>query len=333
MTAVSKISVGQALDERFLLIEEIGRGGMSVIYKAKDLKNQDELVAVKVPHAIFSSGVGSWSMFQQEEAIGRKLNHPYVLKFMPLAVDKRRPYMVTELVPGQTLTERLRSQCPLPESEALAIASQICEAIRHVHERGYVHYDLKPDNVILCPDGTIRLIDFGLSHAVDSSRFSLSGAPPEIGTADYVAPEQIRRKRGRKSADVYAIGAMLYEMLTGQPPFPGDDPFKVGSTRLLGDPLAPRAVNPSVTRAVEDIVLRALRRKPVERYPSVAALKSDLDNPAGVSILNFRERLQPITRWRRNLRIIRHYSTIILLPVVSQIVLFLLLWHHFARGH
>ena len=329
MRATSIVKPGQVLDERFLLVEEIARGGMSVVYRAKDLKNQDEVVAVKVPHAVFASGVGSWSMFQQEEAIGSRFNHPYVLKFLPLAVDKRRSYMVTEYVPGQTLAEHLAQRCPLPESEAMSIASRICEALQYMHEQGYVHYDLKPGNVILDPNGTIRLIDFGLSHAVESTRFS--AAPPALGTADYVAPEQIKRKRGRKSADVYGVGAMLYEMLTGQLPFPGDDPFKIGSARLLGDPAAPRAVNPAISPQAEDIVLRALRRDPGERYPSVAAFKVDLERSEGVVLLNLSEQLQPITRWRRNLRIARYLAIVLLLPLISQVVLFLWLWHHFAH--
>ena len=215
MPVASIVKTGQVLDDRFLLTEEIGRGGMSVVYKAKDLHNQDELVAVKVPHSRFASCVGSWSMFQQEEAIGRRLNHPYVLRFLPLAENKRRAYMVTEYVPGQTLAERLNEQRPLPESEALSIASRICEALTYIHEQGYVHYDLKPANIMLSPNGTIRLIDFGLSHAAVAGRFSFSGRPPELGTADYVAPEQIRRKKGRKSADVYGVGAMLYGNVNG----------------------------------------------------------------------------------------------------------------------
>jgi serine/threonine-protein kinase len=133
----------------------------------------------------------------------------------------------------------------LPEAEALAIASQVCEALGHVHEHGGVHYDLKPGNVMVCPDGTIRLIDFGLAHTAVSARFTLSGGIPPIGSSDYVAPEQIKRKRGRKSVDIYGVGTLLHEMLTGRTPFPGDDPFVVASARLLGDPPAPRTGIPS----------------------------------------------------------------------------------------
>jgi serine/threonine-protein kinase len=322
---------GQTLDGRFLLTEEIGHGGMSTIFKAQDLQDQRKPVVVKVRLPAFSSGVGAWSMFQREEELARQLDHPFILKFLPLARDLRRPYLVTEFVPGITLADRLAQQSPLPEHEALSIASQVCEALKHVHERGVVHYDLKPGNVMLCPDGGIRLIDFGLAHTATTARFTLSGGVPPIGSSDYVAPEQIKRKRGRKSVDIYGVGTMLYEMLTGRPPFPGDDPFVVASARLLGDPPAPRTVAPGISRQVEEIVLKALRRDPAERYPSAAAMKADLDAPERVAVTGLSDRLQPVTRWRRGLRLTRHLATYVLLPLASQIVLFLLLWQHLAH--
>jgi serine/threonine protein kinase len=313
-----------------LLGEEIGRGGMATIFKAVDLENRSEPVAVKVPLALFSSGLGAWSMFQREEEIGLRLDHPYLLKFVPLAADKRRSYMVTEYVPGRTLAERLRGRHPLPESEALSIASRVCEALDYLHHRGLVHYDVKPANIIECPDGSIRLIDFGLAHAAATGRFSWSTAPV-LASADCVAPEQIRRRGGRTSVDIYGLGAVLYEMLTGQAPFPDDDPFAVASARLIGDPAAPRSVNPDISPQAEEIVLRALRRKPLERYPSAAAMKQDLDHPERVVLSGIRDRLKPVTRWRRRLRMARHVALMGMLPVLIQVALFGLLWWHLAR--
>jgi serine/threonine-protein kinase len=323
--------VGQTLDGRFLLSEEIGHGGMSTIFKAQDLQNQDKPVVVKVALPAFSSGVGAWSMFQREEEIARQLDHPSILKFLPLDTSKRRSYMVTEFVPGITLADRLVQQSPLPEAEAVSIASQVCEALEHVHEHGVVHYDLKPGNVMLCPDGSIRLIDFGLAHTAVTARFTLSGGVPPIGSSDYVAPEQIKRKRGRKSVDIYGVGTLLYEMLTGKTPFPGDDPFVVASARLLGDPPAPRTLNPAISRQVEEIALKALRRDPDERYASAAAMKADLDHREQVAVTGLAERLRPVTRWRRLLRFSRHIATWVLLPLASQVVLFLLLWRHLTH--
>lgn len=326
-------SPGQVLDDQFLLTEQIAVGGMSAIFKAQDLRNANEWVAVKLPHARYSSGAGSWSMFQQEQMIGSRLNHPYVLKYKSGVNVRRHTYVVSEFVEGNTLADRLKNNVPLPVHEALSIASRICEALQYVHDQGYVHYDLKPANVMLCPDGSIRIIDFGLSHAVVAARFSFSGSPPLLGTPDYVAPEQVRRQRGRKSADVYALGAILYEMLTGQPPFPGDDPFKIGSTRLLADPRAPRDLNPEIPPPVEEIVLRALRRKPNDRYPSMLALQADLESPQTVHVSNLRDNLQPVSALRRNLRVARFIALAVLLPIMAQVLLFLMLWRHFAHLH
>ena len=304
---------------------------MSTIFKAEDLQNRNQPVAVKVPLPIFSSGVGSWSIFQREEEIGRKLDHPCILKFLPLPVNKRRTYVVTEYVAGRTLAERLRAEGPLPEAEALRIAGQICAGVEHMHERGFVHYDLKPANVILCPDGGLRVLDLGLAHDAVAGGFAFGGPSPAIGSSDYVAPEQIRRKRGRKTADIYGVGAVIYEMLTGQPPFPGDDPFVVASARTLGDPPAPRAVNPRISRQAEEIALRALQRDPAQRYPSIAAMKAALASPELVAITGLCERLQPVTRARRAWRIARYVTVVAVVPLAAQVVLFVLLWRHFLR--
>ena len=194
-----------------------------------------------------------------------------------------------------------------------------------------MHYDLNPANVMLCPNGGIRLIDFGLAHAAETARFTLSGAPPAIGSSDYLAPEQIKRKRGRKSADIYGVGAVLYQMLTGQPPFPGDDPLAVASARLLGDPPAPRSLNPEISPQAEEIVLRALRRDPGERYSTAGEMKAELDHPERVAVSGLCDRLRPVTRSCRSLRIVRYIAITFILPVAAQVALFLLLWHHFAR--
>ena len=331
MSASTNVTQGSVLESRFLLTEKLAEGGMSIVYKAKDLRHDEEPVAVKVPKAVYASGTGAWSMFQQEVAIGMRLDHPYVLKFLPANDAKRGSYVVTEYVPGPTLAQRLEAERVIPEAGARQIASQLCEALEHIHERGYVHYDLKPANVILCPNGTIRLIDFGLAHAAVGGRFSLSGALPMLGTAEYVAPEQILRKRGRNSADVYGVGAILYEMVTGQLPFPGDDPFRVASARLIGDPVAPSRLTAHVSPAVEDIILRALRRNPGERYLDMTSFKAALDNPNAIHIANFRDRLQPATRARKVLRVVRHVAMIAVVPILIQVILFLWLWHYLAN--
>jgi serine/threonine-protein kinase len=331
MAPALTVAPGQTLEGRFLIVEPIARGGMSTLFKALDLQNASQTVAVKVPLPQYSSGLGSWSMFQREAEIGRELDHPYILRFIPLAPDKHRAYVVTEYVPGTTLAVRIGRGKKLKEPEALHIMSRLCEAVDYMHRQQIVHYDLKPGNVMLCPDGSIRLIDFGLAHVLVTSRFSFAASAPAIGTSDYVAPEQIGRQRGRLSVDIYALGSMLYEMLTGHPPFEGDDPFVVASARQIGDPKGPRELNPSVSKEVEEVVLRALRRDPKERYASVAAMKADLDHPREVQVSGLADHLIAVTRWRKSLRMVRYILLVGVAPIAFLVAMFGLVWLYLAH--
>jgi serine/threonine-protein kinase len=324
---------GDVLDGRFRLIEELGRGAMSTIYKAHDLEHGCRAVAVKLPLPIFANGLGAKSLFQQEEAIGRRLDHPYLLRFVSLPADKRHAYVVTEYVPGRTLADHLAQWGALPEPEALLIARRVCEALAHVHARGFVHYDVKPANVMLCPDDSIRIIDYGSAHAVASSRLTLVGPPPAIGSAGYVAPEQSRPRSGRTSVDVYGVGALLYEMLTGKPPFRDDDPFSVDGELLVGDPPAPRALEPSISPFAEEIVFRALRRNSGERYASITAMKHDLDHPELILLSRLHTRLRPATMWRKRWLRIRYIAFVAIGPLVAQVIVFMFLWQHLAGKH
>ena len=180
-----------------LLGEVINCGGMATVFKAEDLQDHGLPVAVKVPHGMYASGNGAWSRFQREEEFGCKLSHPYILRFVPVAGKNRGAYIVTEYLSGQTLADRLAASGPLTEAEAIPIARRICEAVQYMHEQCVVHYDLKPANVMLCADGSIRLIDLGLAQRVETHRFGLRSTSPAMGTMEYVSPEQIRRKPGR----------------------------------------------------------------------------------------------------------------------------------------
>jgi serine/threonine-protein kinase len=333
MAPLLKAAPGQTLEGRFLLVEEIAQGGMSTVFKARDLARGGDIVAVKVPLPQYASGVGSWSMTQREAEIGATLCHPFIVHFIPLAPGTRRDLVVTEYLPGPTLAAHIGKGRPLPESDALRIASRLCEAVDYLHRQGIVHYDLKPGNVILCEDGTLRLIDFGVAHALVTSRFAFGGPATPIATALYAAPEQLRRMRGRASVDIYAIGAILYQMLTGSPPFEGDDAFGVASARRIGDPKAPRSLNPAVSEQAEEIVLRALRRDPGARYASAAALKADLDSPAQVRVTGLAGRLVEVTPWRRRRRWLLYAALVGAAPIAFLIASFRLLWWYFERKH
>jgi serine/threonine protein kinase len=332
MGALFKAKVGQTLDERFVLLEEIGRGGMSIVFKASDLRDGVQ-VAVKVPLPQYSSGVGSWSMFEREAEIGRKLDHPGIVRFVELPPRRTRNYVVTEYLAAPSLATRVGRGLRLPESEALRIMSAVSDAIDYLHARGFVHYDLKPGNVIVMDDGSIRVIDLGMAHEALKTRFTFAVPSPPFATSEYVAPEQISRKRGQRSADIYALGAMLYQMLTGRAPFEGDDPFVVASARQIGDPPAPRSLCPEVSPQAEEVVLRALRRDPAERYPTAGAMKADLDDIARVSVSGLAGRLVKVTPARKRLRLMRFVAVTSVAPVVLLAAMFRILWWVLDHGH
>jgi eukaryotic-like serine/threonine-protein kinase len=328
-----KVTPGQTLDGRFLILSEVGRGGTSSVFKALDLANPQQLVAVKVPLPLYSSGVGSWSMSQREGEIGRSLSHPGILRFVQLSPGQQRGYVVTEYLAGTPLSCLVGRGRRLAEPEALCIMSRLCEAVDYLHRQQIVHYDLKPGNVILCDDGRVVLIDLGTAHKVETGRFAWVVAAPPIASSDYVAPEQIRRRRGQPSVDIYALGAILYEMLAGHPPFEGDDPFVVASIRQIADPRAPRALDSSISCQAEEIVLRALRRDPAQRYQSCAELRADLDHPTAVRVSGLSENLVEVTAWRICLRRMRFVALVGIAPVVLLAGSFRLLWWYLERRH
>jgi serine/threonine-protein kinase len=306
---------------------------MGTVFKAQDLEDGGRLVAVKVPLPEYSSGVGSWSISQREVEIGLKLRHPGIVRFVPCSPKWHQNLVVNEYLAGMTLAERIENGGPLGEAEALRIASKLCDAVAYLHAEGIVHYDLKPGNVMFCEDGSLRVIDFGVAHPVVSGRGLFSGQSFPIATAGYAAPEQIRRRRGQRSVDIYAIGAILYEMLTGHPPFEGDDPSAIASARQLGDPMAPRALNPAISIEAEEIVLRALRRDPSERYPSASVFKVALDRPADVRVSGLASRLIEVTVYRKIRRWVSYVGVVGVAPLASLVGLFALLWWYLERRH
>jgi serine/threonine-protein kinase len=322
---------GDVLDGRFLIVDVLNQGGMAIIFKAVDLPNQDREVAVKVPYLGMESNPASYARFAREEQIGLSLDHPFVMKFVGVNGNRSRPYIVAEYLRGNTLSDLLGKVRPLPEKDALKFASLICEALQYLHAHAIVHRDLKPSNVMVCEDGSIRVMDFGISYAEAARRMTFAGFSTAMGTADYVAPEQVKGRRGDQRTDIYSLGSMLYEMLTGRAPFDGDDPFVIMNRRMSGDPTAPRKLNPSLSPQAEEIVLRALQRDPSQRYQSAAAMKADLDAPEKMRVTGLCNSLKESTRWKRFLLLARWITFTCIIPLMVQVVLFFLLWHHFAR--
>jgi len=316
-----EVEAGQLLDERFFIHEMVSRSGMATIYRATDRVTK-QMVAVKVPFMQFESDPGFFARFQREQEIGLKLHHPNILKFIPVE-KKSRPYIVTEYLRGYTLAHLLNSVRPLPTADALKIASRICDALAYLHEQGVTHRDLKPQNIMMCYDGSIRLMDFGIARGGEGRRITYTGFTAALGTPDYMAPEQVKGKRGDARTDIYSLGAILYEMLTGRPPFEGENPLVIMNARLVGDPIAPRQLNPELSPQVEEIILHAMERDPANRYQSAAEMKAEIDEPGDVSVTGRADRVQPPTPWTQGWG--RYRSTILTLLIPFLVILFFVL--------
>ena len=313
--------VGQVFDERFEISDVISRSGMSSVYKATDLKT-GRVVALKVPLLKLESDPAFYSRFEREEEIGRALDHPGILKILPIDPKERsRPYLVMEYLQGETLDEVMQRRKPMPVAEALQIVSRICDALDYLHQHQVVHRDLKPQNIMLCNDGSLRIMDFGIAKAATSKRITFGGFSPTLGTPDYMAPEQVKGQRGDERTDTYSLGAILYEMLTGRLPFEGENAYTVMNARLAGDPIAPRQHNPALRPEVEEIVLHAMARNPADRYQSAAAFKADLDAPEHVHVTGRASRLQAPVVARHAWRVVR----IVLLGLAVPVILFFLI--------
>jgi serine/threonine protein kinase len=295
--AGAPLRTGQVLDDRFRITEMLSRSGMATIFKAEDTHNQNQLVAVKMPHMEYESDPNFFSRFQREEKIGLELKHPFILRFVPVE-RKSRPYIVTEYLRGCTLAHLQQAMRPLPEKDAVRIASLVCEALQYMHDQGVIHRDLKPQNIMICRDGTIRVMDFGIAKDTVSRRITHFGNRPTMGTPDYMAPEQVKGKRSDKRTDLYNLGALLYEMLTDAVPFQNENPWAALNARVTGDPIAPRKINRDLSAQAEEIVLRALQRNPSERYPSAAAMKAELDNVQNVRVTGLANQLQQPSVWK-----------------------------------
>jgi serine/threonine-protein kinase len=302
---------------------------MATIFKATDQKT-GQTVAVKVPLMQYESDPGFFSRFQREEEIMGRLDHPYILKFIPVEEEQRsRPYIVTEYLRGYTLSHLLNSVSPMPEKDAVKLAGRVCEALVYMHGHGIVHRDLKPQNIMLCNDGTIRIMDFGIAKYKEGRRITFTGFTPAVGTPDYMAPEQVKGKRGDERTDIYSLGAILYEMVVGVPPFQmeNENLLVIMNARITGDPEAPRKRNPKLSPQVEEIILHAMERDPKNRYQSAAAMKAELDNPAAVQLTGRCDRLQAPTWSKRGWKKVLWIVLAVSVPLAILILLILLIIH------
>ena len=317
---MTSIHTGEKLDH-YLIENVIARSGMASIFRATD-ERTGRVVAIKVPHPEVEADPVFYDRFRREQEIGQKLDHPGVMKVFPND-DHSQFYMAMEWVDGRLLRQIMNEHKKFPPERAVRIALQIAAALEYIHSHGVVHRDLKPENIMVDANDHIKLIDFGIAANLGSRRLTFAKFSATMGTPDYISPEQVKGKRGDARSDIYALGVMFYEMVTGKVPFTGPNAFVIMNDRLLNNPVPPREIDPAISPQLQEIIYRALERDPAKRYPSAREFAHDLEHQEQVGVAdrdeltNWRVRKQPRTRQ------ILFYVSLALIPIV---IFAILLW-------
>lgn len=266
--------IGKKLANRYEILDRIGGGGMAIVYRALDTV-LNRHVSVKVLRPQFVADEEFVRRFRREAQSAASLSHPNVVNIYDVGVEEETYFIVMEYINGKTLKEVIRERAPLPVAEAVDIAKQICSALQHAHEHQIVHRDIKPHNILIGKDGHVKVTDFGIARAVSSSTITHNGSV--IGSVHYFSPEQARGAITDVKSDIYSLGVVLYEMLTGELPFSGETPISVALKHLQEHFVEPRQINPKIPQSVENIILKSLAKNPEVRYQSAREMYRDLD--------------------------------------------------------
>jgi eukaryotic-like serine/threonine-protein kinase len=271
------------LIDRYEVGRLLGSGGMAEVFEGRD-RLLARRVAIKVLLSQYARDPAFLTRFKREAQAAASLSHPNIVGVYDTGVQDGTNFIVMEYVEGRTLREVIRNEGPLMPERAAEIASDVCQALAAAHARGLIHRDIKPGNVMLTPDGTVKVMDFGIARATTSETITQTSAV--IGTAQYISPEQAQGQTVDFRSDLYSLGCCLYEMLTGVVPFTGATPVAIAYRHVREDPTPPRQLNPDVTPELEAVVLKAMAKHPDERYQTAVEMRQDLDRVlAGQDVL------------------------------------------------
>ncbi len=263
----------QIFDGRYQIERLLGEGGMARVYLGRDLR-LNRPVAIKIPHPHLMTDPEFLARFRHEAHAAAMVSHPNLVDVYDVGQDGNQHYIVMEYVAGVTLKQLINREAPFAVPRAVRIAEQIARGLHAAHRAGLIHRDIKPQNIIVTDEGQVRITDFGVAKSRLSTAMTETGVA--LGTVDYIAPEQAQGRPATPQSDIYALGVVLYEMLTGRLPFTGDNPVAVAMKHISQPPIPPRHYNPQIPLALEAIVLRALAKDPAQRYASALELAEAL---------------------------------------------------------
>ncbi|MDO4502248.1 MAG: Stk1 family PASTA domain-containing Ser/Thr kinase, partial [Coriobacteriia bacterium] len=264
--------IGKRLNDRYQIIDRIGLGGMAEVYLANDL-NLGRNVAVKVMLPQYASDATFTRRFKQEAASAARLSSPYIVSIFDWGLDGDLYYIVMELVRGSDLKTGIIERGAINQRKVAEIGSQVCQALSVAHENGIIHRDIKPQNIMVQPDGNIKVMDFGIARAKNAA---LTQTSTVLGTAHYISPEQAQGKELTESSDIYSLGVVLYEAATGHLPFDGPDAVSVALKQVSEQPQPPRMVNPAIDPALENIIMCAMSKNPAQRFATAGEMRKAL---------------------------------------------------------
>ncbi len=324
MAFFDTLEAGSQLDS-YRIEAPVARSGMASIYRAVDTRD-NRTVALKIPHPDLEADPILFDRFQREGGIGEKLSHPRIMRVF--GGEKRsRIYMVMEWCEGRLLRQIL-DEGRIPRDRAIRITTEILDALQYAHDNGVVHRDMKPENVMVDAHDNIKLIDFGIAGDAAARRLTYANITATLGTPNYISPEQVKGKRGDGRSDIFAVGVMLYEILTGKLPFTGSNPMQAMNDRLLNYPTPPSVLDPSISPQLQEVIYRALERDPKNRYAKASEFAHDLHHLDEVGV----EDRPELHQWRERKahwpRKFFYYAALALIPVVILFFMVLISRHH-----